>query len=237
MNRIRTIRSKEKAYHDHCYDNYQLFEQGSWLYKPVQTILDLFSTFDEQQEVNVLDLGCGVGRNSIPLAKELGDRNGKVVCVDLLESAIQKLQLNAEKFNVTNKVECHLSDIANFFIEAGHYDFIFGVSSLEHLDCEDTFDIVIREIMQGTKIGGINSFIISTNVSERNIDSGEKIEPMYELNFETQYLVSKLKYIYEKWTCLKCEVKPYQIEINREGAPVLLKGDVLTWVILNDSSK
>lgn len=237
MNRIRTIRAKEKAYHDHCYDNYELFEQGSWLYKPVKTILDLFSTFDEKQEINVLDLGCGVGRNSIPLAKALGDRNGKVICVDLLESAIQKLQLNAAKFNVTNKVECVLSDIAHYQIEFASYDFIFSVSSLEHLDSEDTFDIVVREIQQGTKDGGINSFIISTNVAEQNIDSGEKVEPMYELNFETKYLVDKLKSIYEKWTCIKCDIKPYQIQINREGAPILLKGDVLTWVALNESLK
>ncbi|MBP1904773.1 SAM-dependent methyltransferase [Paenibacillus turicensis] len=237
MNRIQTIRSKEKAYHDHCYDKYALFEQGSWLYKPVQTILNLFSTFEDLKEINMLDLGCGVGRNSIPLAEALGDRNGKVVCVDLLESAIHKLQLNAAKFNVTNKVECVLSDIANFSIEAGHYDFIFAVSSLEHLDCEYTFNNVVAKIMQGTKAKGINSFIISTNVSERNIDSGEKIEPMYELNFETHYLVDKLKSIYENWTCVKYDIKPYQIEINRDGIPILLKGDVLTWVTLNEWSK
>lgn len=150
MNRIQMIRSKEKTYHDHCYDNYELFEQGSWLYKPVKSILDLFSRFDELKEINVLDLGCGVGRNSIPLAKAIEDRNGKVVCVDLLESAIQKLQFNAAKFNVTDKVECVLSDIASFSIEAGHYNFIFAVSSLEHLDCEDTFNNVVAKIMQGT---------------------------------------------------------------------------------------
>lgn len=56
---------------------------------------------------------------------------------------------------------------------------------------------------------------------------------MHELNFETKYLVDKLKSIYEKWTCIKCDIKPYQIEIDREGAPILLSGDVLTWVTLN----
>lgn len=33
---------------------------------------------------------------------------------------------------------------------------------------------------------------------------------------------------------MKYDIKPYQIEINREGAPILLKGDVLTWVALNE---
>jgi SAM-dependent methyltransferase len=236
MNRIQIIRSKEKAYHDHCYDNYQLYEQGSWLYKPVQTILDLFSTFDEQEEINVLDLGCGVGRNSIPLAKALGDRDGKVVCVDLIESAIENLRLNAVKFNVASKIECHLCDIAHYQIETTSYDFIFAVSSLEHLDSEVTFDQVIAEIVRGTRPRGVNSFIISTNVSEQDMDSGEKVEPMYEMNFKTQYLIDKLKCIYENWVCIKCDVKPYHIEINREGARILLSGDVLTWVVMNELS-
>lgn len=234
MNRIQTIRAKEKAYHDHCYDNYQLFEQGSWLYKPVQTILDSFAILPEKEEINVLDLGCGVGRNSIPLAKALHKRRGKIVCVDLLESAIQKLQLYANEFNVEDKIECRLSDIGNYKIDATSYDFIFAVSSLEHLDREETFDQVVADIMRGTIAGGINSFIISTNVSERNIKSGKNIDPMYELNFDTEYLLDKLQSIYANWKCLKYSIKPYEVEIEREGERVLLHGDVVTWVVKNE---
>lgn len=36
MNRIEFIRKEEKKYHDYYYDNYKLFEEGSWLHKPVK---------------------------------------------------------------------------------------------------------------------------------------------------------------------------------------------------------
>jgi 2-polyprenyl-3-methyl-5-hydroxy-6-metoxy-1,4-benzoquinol methylase len=64
MNKIDYIREEEKKYHEHCYDNYKLFEEGSWLHKPVKTVMDLFTYFDGKPELRVLDLGCGIGRNS-----------------------------------------------------------------------------------------------------------------------------------------------------------------------------
>ncbi|MNC73941.1 hypothetical protein D3C75_1252230 [compost metagenome] len=85
--------------------------------------------------------------------------------------------------------------------------------------------------MSGTKASGINSFIISTNVSETNMESGERLDPMYELNFDTQYLLNKLQHMYRGWKCLKYSIKPYEVQIERDGAPILLHGDVLTWVV------
>jgi hypothetical protein len=39
-NRIKFIRNEERKYHEACYDNYKLFEEGSWLSKPVKTVMD-----------------------------------------------------------------------------------------------------------------------------------------------------------------------------------------------------
>lgn len=66
MNRIDYIRQEEKNYHE----QYKLFEAGSWLFKPVKTVMDLMNHFDGQNNLQVLDLGSGVGRNSIPIAKK-----------------------------------------------------------------------------------------------------------------------------------------------------------------------
>jgi len=83
MDWISQIRTEEKKYHDYCYDNYTLFEAGSWLHKPVKTVIDLLPMLEGKEEVKVLDLGCGVGRNSIPIAEKMKKSGGKVVCVDL----------------------------------------------------------------------------------------------------------------------------------------------------------
>lgn len=116
MDRIALIRTEEKKYHDLCYENHKLFEPGSWLHKPVKTVMDLMEEFSGQQNINVLDLGCGIGRNSIPIAETLKNRNGIVVCVDLLVSAIEKLQENSERFEVQQYIETVQSDIEYFHI-------------------------------------------------------------------------------------------------------------------------
>ncbi|TLS52209.1 class I SAM-dependent methyltransferase [Paenibacillus antri] len=231
MNRIERIRSMEKQYHDACYENNKLFQEGSWLHKPVKTVLDLFSLFDQKEEVQILDLGCGVGRNSIPIAEKLKHRSGKVVCVDLLESAVSILGKYANQYGVEEWIDRTQIDIGNFPIGFERYDYIFSVSSLEHLDSEATFDKVITNMIQGTKVGGVNCIIISTNVTETLIDSGTNVEPMYELNFETQYLIDKFQDAYRGWETLKQTTRPYDVEIEREGKRVLLHGDVVTWAV------
>jgi SAM-dependent methyltransferase len=90
VDRIATIRTKEKEYHDECYTTTELFEPGSWLHKPVKTIIDLLELFDHQTEVNVLDLGCGVGRNCIPITQRFLHKDMKISESIRLNHTLQK---------------------------------------------------------------------------------------------------------------------------------------------------
>lgn len=139
MERVANIRTEEKRYHDMCYDSYNLFEPGSWLHRPVQTAIDLLEAYTDQEYLSVLDLGSGIGRNSIPIAESMKNRNGKVVCVDLLESAIEKLESYSQKFGVEPFIVTKLSDIEHFVIDKEKYDIILAVSSLEHVSSERYF--------------------------------------------------------------------------------------------------
>lgn len=230
MDRLQMIRKSEKEYHDHCYENVELFEPGSWLHKPVQTIMDLLPAFDQKKEVNVLDLGSGVGRNSIPLASYFAEKEGKVVCVDLLESAAKKLAQYSEQYNVSEKIQLVKSDISEYNIPTNYFDLIIAVSALEHLDSEKAFDKVIDQMIRGTKTEGINCMIINTGVRETKLETGESIDPMYELLFETNFLIEKLEQAYQGWEKIKFTVKPYTIEITRDEQPIMLESDVVTWV-------
>ncbi|WP_245855910.1 class I SAM-dependent methyltransferase [Paenibacillus rigui] len=80
----------------------------------MKTIMELMSAFESKSEVNVLDLGCGVGRNSIPVAQQILKKEGKVVCIDLLESAISKLEEYSKQYHMMSKIEGVLSDIAGY---------------------------------------------------------------------------------------------------------------------------
>lgn len=67
MNRINYIRQAEKKYHDLCYEQYKLFETGSWLYKPVKTVMDLMDHFEGQNNLQVLDLALVLEEIAFPL--------------------------------------------------------------------------------------------------------------------------------------------------------------------------
>jgi len=231
MNRLQMIRKSEKEYHDHCYENIELFQPGSWMHKPVQTVMELLPIFEHLYEVNVLDLGSGVGRNSIPVASYFKEKEGKVVCVDLLESAMEKLAQYSEQYNVREKIQPVMSDISKYHIPSDYFDLIISVSSLEHLESERVFDEVIHNMIKGTNSEGIHCMIISTRIKETVLETGESIDPMYELMFETDRLIEKLKQAYCGWNTLKFTVKPYGVEIVRDGRHIKLESDVVTWVV------
>ena len=70
--------------------------------------------------MSVLDVGCGMGFFSLPLARLVGER-GKVVCVDLQKKMIKGLMSRAERAKLSGRIDarvCYqgsleLSDIIN----------------------------------------------------------------------------------------------------------------------------
>ncbi|TXK85758.1 bifunctional 2-polyprenyl-6-hydroxyphenol methylase/3-demethylubiquinol 3-O-methyltransferase UbiG [Paenibacillus sp. N3.4] len=231
MNSIEHIRQEEKKYHEHCYDNYKLFEEGSWLHKPVKTVLDLMTYFDGRENVTVLDLGSGVGRNSIPIAKKIKERNGKVYCVDLLDSALSKLHRYSQELGVADVIVTEELDIGEYVIKPNYFDYIVAVSSLEHVQSESILVEVITNMARGTKDKGLNCIIINTNVEEIDIESNEKIEPLLEIDMSTEHCMSILNRIYAGWSEVTVLVKQLKFEIVRNERPTLLKSDCVSFAV------
>lgn len=228
--RLDIIRKAEKEYHELCYENHELFTEGSWLNKPAKTVIDLMSYFQKSEEVNILDLGCGVGRNSIPLAEITKEKVGKVVCVDILDTAINKLRQYSRKYNVENIINPVISDITDFEIEPNEFDYIVAVSSLEHTHSEKALEEVVLSMAKGTKKDGINC-IINTEVEEFDLETNRKLDAHMEINMTTEQMINKLKGIYANWNVLHILVKPLQYEISRNGTPVLLKTNSITFAV------
>lgn len=61
--RLEKIRAAEKESHVSAYTQTELYTPGSWLQKPIKTVLDILPLFCDYKELRVLDLGGGVGRN------------------------------------------------------------------------------------------------------------------------------------------------------------------------------
>ncbi|MEC0370613.1 class I SAM-dependent methyltransferase [Paenibacillus chibensis] len=229
--RIVKIREEERKYHEACYDQYRLFEAGSWLYKPVRTVMDTLAVLDSRESLSVLDLGCGVGRNSIPIAGKLQGRKGKVVCVDLLESAITKLEGYSETHGVGEYIEAHVSDIGEYEIAENAFDYIVAVSALEHVESERKLEQVLERMVRGTKPHGVHCIIMSTNVHEVDPVTSEELETYMEVNMTTIQAQACLSKAYADWELIFTTLKPLEFTIKRNGRLVLLQSDCLTFVV------
>ncbi|WP_082406682.1 class I SAM-dependent methyltransferase [Bacillus sp. JCM 19041] len=192
-------------------------------------MIDLLDQFPADAPLHVLDLGCGVGRNSIPIAKKMP--RATVVCVDLLESAIDQLKNYCKRFHVERQMELIQSDISDYGIEENAFDYVIAVSSLEHVASKLSMIDVLQALMLGTKAGGFNCFIINSNVEEVMLTTGEKIEPCMEVNLSTEALLVILRHVYGGWEELAVQPKALEYEVTREGEKVLLRTTALTYVV------
>ncbi|MDF2963268.1 MAG: class SAM-dependent methyltransferase [Paenibacillus sp.] len=229
--RIKRIRNEERTYHEACYERYRLFEAGSWLHKPVKTVLDTLTRFEHYKRLTALDLGCGVGRNSIPVAGTLKNRSGEVVCVDLLESALSKLESYSRQYGVSDYIRTQLSDIGDYPIAVNHFDLIIAVSALEHIASERQLIQVLDKMARGTKQNGINCIIMNTNPAEIDFITKIELEPLIELTMSTDKGMELLALAYEGWKVITEKVKPLQFNIDRNGRSILLKSDCITYVV------
>lgn len=230
-NKISFIREEERKYHENLYIENRLFEVGTWLHKPVKTVLDTLNYFSSYEYLEVLDLGCGIGRNSIPIAETLKERSGKVVCVDILQSALEILKGYSNEYDVSKYIELTHSDIGDFKIVKEQFDYIVAVSAIEHVESEDKLTEVLTRMIEGTKPNGINCIIMNTNIEEIDIMTGENLEVLMELNLSTDRLQDYLIDFYKGWKILLTTVKPLQFNIERNGKNILLKADCLTYVV------
>lgn len=227
---IQQIRENEKVSHTQIYSSAELFEGGSWLRKPIRTVLDLFSHFETASRLRVLDLGCGVGRNCIPLAIRFQHIPCIVECVDILDFAIEKLNANACRYHVSDQIKGIVSPLEAYPIAPNTYDLILAVSALEHIDSVDSFRAKLREAERGIRKNGIVCFVINSQVTEEDPRTGAPLPPQFEVNLPTQELITLLRAEFCGWEELKVTVSCQEYEIPRGSVTSHLHSQVVTFV-------
>lgn len=228
--RIKRIREKEKKSHESIYTQEELYRTESWLQKPIKTVQDILPLFAEYDTVRVLDLGCGVGRNSIPIARAYHHADCIVECVDILELAIDKLRENAEKYGVAAQMKGYVKSIEEFTIPVKSYDWILAVSALEHIDTEEHFICKLQEIREGIRENGIACLVINSDIRERNRQTGEDIPAQFEINMSTEKMQTILKVTFADWEIQKNTIRAQHYDIPREFGISELTTNVVTLV-------
>lgn len=229
MSNVDAIRNAEIEYHDSFYKSTKLYEPGSWIGKPVANVMEAFELIDNSKPLKILDLGSGVGRNAIAIAQKSID--GTVVdCVDLLSSAIEILNDNAKAYNVKDKINGIVSTIENYQMD-NNYDFIIGVSTLEHVNDEVAFKKVLNDIKNHLVINGVTCLIINSEVQEKDIETGELLVPQFEVNIPTKDVQKLVHKVFNDFEFIKEEIKNLNYAIERAGKDVNLSTNAVTFII------
>ena len=231
MSKIDEIRLSEKESHETLYKNNKLFEEGSFLHKPVKTVMDILPLLTDEKAVRVLDLGCGVGRNSIPIAQYFADKNCLIDCVDLLEIAIEKLEEYSNQFGVNNSIVKYKSAIEDFEIKTDTYNLILAVSALEHVATEKDFIDVLDKMRRGIKRNGVICLCVNTEVVETDIKSGKLLDAQFEVNMKTADMNDLLFKMFSDFNTHKSMVVQQEHAIKRNERDILISTQVVTYVV------
>ncbi|MBN2213342.1 MAG: class I SAM-dependent methyltransferase [Bacteroidales bacterium] len=83
--------------------------------------------------VRVLDVGCGTGNQTIDLAGEI---NGKIVAIDNYQPFLDRLEYNAAKHGLSDKIEIRLEDMFNLHFKEESFDIIWSEGAVYILGLE-----------------------------------------------------------------------------------------------------
>jgi ubiquinone/menaquinone biosynthesis C-methylase UbiE len=221
-------RKAEAGYHSNFYQNNELFASGTWMSRPMPMVMDMLERLlAHKTELRVLDLGCGVGRHTIPIAQRLGQTNSEVIGVDLLDEAVNGLRKYAKEYQVDHIVQVEKADVEHYAIEPDHFDYIAACSCLEHVSNKQALIEAIERLQVGTRRGGIHCITMSTSVEEMEINTGRTIEPLIELNLPTAEAVALLENAYADWNILLQEHVTQTIEEEKYDEPTQFRCELL----------
>jgi ubiquinone/menaquinone biosynthesis C-methylase UbiE len=125
-----------------------------------------------EEGMTVLDVGCGMGFFSLPLAKLVGEK-GRVVCIDLQEKMIKGLIVRAKKAGLIDRIDTRVCSQSSLGVSdlAGKIDFALAFALIHEVSDKE---ILFSEIHRAMKPGGTVLFAeprghVSKSDFEKNV--------------------------------------------------------------------
>ena len=208
-------RAETIRYHTELYLENSEPTPGSWLYQPAQYVMSAFEMLDLSADLAILDLGAGNGRHAIPIA-QLSSAESRVTALDLLPVAVEQIERRASAAGVSEKIHTVVDDVEHHGYGRQEFDLVISCSCIEHVSTQDAFQRVLEALMETTKPGGYNVFMIATDGREIT-KSGLEREPLMELNISSDVVNQILTSLYSDWTVVDHSSKAWITGEARDG--------------------
>lgn len=107
-----------------------------------------------EEGMSVLDVGCGMGFFSLPMAKLVGEK-GRVVCIDLQEKMIKGLVARARKAGLADRIDARVCSQNSLGLNdlAGKIDFALVFALVHEVpDKDNLFSEIRRTIKPAGKL-------------------------------------------------------------------------------------
>jgi len=209
-------RGETLRYHQEFYRDHRVFEPGSWLYRPSPFVLRSLNELPRERSVVVYDLGCGVGRHTIPIARAVA-AGSQVIGMDLLPIAATQLEANAAAAGVSDKVQAVVADLELVTFPTGSADLMVGCSALEHVSSFRAFEELLGRLQVATRVGGLHCLVIGSDKYE--VDSAGVTRPaLVEFRLSTDEVTRLLHRRYADWTWLENSRGTFTVDESRDGA-------------------
>lgn len=146
---------------EHFRTQYEKFYEGDeyyWGLEPADFLDELLQTANKKPlELEVLDIGCGEGKDAVYMA----EKGCNVTAFDVTQSGIRKVKKLAEERSV--KIDAFVADVNDFEINK-KFDIIYSTGTIQYL-FDENIDSFFKKINDITKIGGIVYFNVFVDKS------------------------------------------------------------------------
>ena len=105
-----------------------------------------------EEGMTALDVGCGMGFFSLPMAELVGEK-GRIVCIDLQEKMIKGLLGRAKKAGLTDRIDARVCSQSSLGVSdlASKIDFTLAFALVHEVPDKD---LLFSEIHRSIKPGG-----------------------------------------------------------------------------------
>lgn len=219
MSSFEAARQRERGYHAAFYAKHTLGDENTWLVGPSPYVINSFQYLPRAKNLRALDLGAGIGRHAFSFIERFGPAS-KVVCVDMLEFAIERLQELSRQRNMAENIVPLVSDIADYKPE-GTFDYILSVSVIEHLPSPESLATCLKRLQRATNPRGVHCFMIATDHHWTVKSTGKATEPIVEQNLSLANAQKLLLELYKDWDIKDISTKDWEQIESVDGEDVI----------------